>query len=262
MDQAPTILHLKGEFLTSGSSDLLSRLPSGDIIKEPWPGFTSEDSRKEMTIENSIYEKLGPHPRLVEIHHWDPDDCSLTMEYMPNGSLNPYIDAHHDTISTPQRLQWIMEAAEGLQLLHSANIIHCDAVPRNFLLDANLGLRIADFGGSVYEGWNGTAWPGSGFALPDGSSDARPTVQFDFFALGSTIYVIMTGREPFHELSSDEVGKLFSAQEFPDTTEIIIGEIISGCWHGEFTSAQEIYDLVHRRMISGKFTAPCPFHQC
>src|SRR5437762_9967057 len=109
-----------------------------------------------MATEGQIYEKLGPHLRLVKIINWDPEECVLTMEYLPNGSLKDYLLAHNK-ISMIQRLRWVGEAAEGLQLLHSANVIHCDVEPKNFLLDADLGLNIADFSGSSLEGSQASA---------------------------------------------------------------------------------------------------------
>ena len=44
-----------------------------------------------MTTESEIYKKLGPHPRLVKIIDWDPKECVLTIEYMPNGCLKDYL---------------------------------------------------------------------------------------------------------------------------------------------------------------------------
>lgn len=114
-------------------------------------------------LEYKIYEKLGPHPRLIKIIHFDPIECTLTMEYMPNGTLQDYLQAHSE-VSLTQRLQWVQEAAEGLQLVHLADIIHCDVEPKNFLLDANLGLRIADFSGSSLEGSKASACTGTRYS--------------------------------------------------------------------------------------------------
>jgi serine/threonine protein kinase len=174
------------------------------------------------------------------------------MEYMPNGCLRDYLLAHNNEISTPQRLQWILEAAEGLQLLHSANILHCDVGPRNFLLDADLGLRIADFSGSSFEGSHASATADTRFLPPDFDFHRIPTIQDDLFGFGSTIYSIMTGKYPFQELPSSEVENLYKSDKFPDVTGILCGEIIERCWRCEFVSAQEIFDLIHTKMQSSE----------
>jgi hypothetical protein len=45
------------------------------------------------------------------------DDC-LTLEYMPNGNLIAYLEKEKEVMAW-QRLQWCIEAAEGVVLLHS-----------------------------------------------------------------------------------------------------------------------------------------------
>ncbi|OBT41073.1 hypothetical protein VE00_10300 [Pseudogymnoascus sp. WSF 3629] len=238
----------KGETISGGVSGLVQRLPSGDVIKIPWPGLRAEKCRGDLTAEYNIYKILGPHPRLVKIINWSSDDCSLTMEYMPNGCLKDYILANNDKISACQRLQWIMEAAEGLQLLHSKNIIHCDVEPKNFLLDAGLGLKIADFSGSSLDGSRASACVGTRFERPGLDLRCAPTVKDDLFSFGSTIYMIITGHYPFQELDSNDVIELFEAQNFPSVAEIICGEIINQCWRGEISSAQTVCDFIQTEM--------------
>jgi serine/threonine protein kinase len=234
----------KGEFISGGVTGLVERLPDGNIVKSPWSGSRAADCRRDMATEFQVYKKLGPHPRLVKIINWDPENCELTMEYMPNGALKEYLYEHKDTICTKQRLQWAREAAEGLQQLHLANVIHCDVEPKNFLLDSSLSLKIADFSGSSLDGSQATACTGTRFLQPDFNWRSPPTVQQDLYSLGSTIYNIMTGQPHFQELPSDEVEQLYEANTFPALTDVLCGEIIQRCWCKEVASAQEIYNLI------------------
>jgi serine/threonine protein kinase len=159
---------------------------------------------------------------------------------MPHGCLKDYLSTYNDKIPTRQRLQWVREAAEGLQLLHSANVIHCDVEPRNFLLDAELSLKIADFSSSSLEGSQASACVGTRFLPPDFNWCSLPTVQQDLYSFGSTIYNIMTGKPPFQELPSDKVRELYKGHQFPDVTGLLCGEIIERRWRCEIASAQEI----------------------
>jgi serine/threonine protein kinase len=236
------VRYAKGQFLASGASGILELSPRGDVMKSPWPGQHGEDCRRDITIENEIYRKLGRHPRLIRILDWNPEDCVLTMEYMLNGNLQTFL-VEKDTTEI-QRLRWVQEAAEGVQLLHDADILHCDINPRNFLLDARLGLKIADFGGSSLEGSKPSAWNGTRFSLPDKCWRDPPTVQDDLFALGTTIYFIMTCQLPFPGLSEDEVEANYRNHKFPDVSKIPCGQAIERCWLLEIGSAQEIYDFI------------------
>jgi serine/threonine protein kinase len=233
--------YAKGQFLACGASGILEISPYGDVMKSPWPGQSGEDSRRDITIENEIYEKLGPHPRLIRIVSWDPENCVLNMEYLPNGNLQTFL-TENDAVAETQRLRWVQEAAEGVQLLHDASVLHCDINPKNFLLDAHLGLKIADFGGSSLNCSKPSACSGKRFSVPDRCWRDPPTVEDDLFALGTTIYFIMACQLPFPGLSEEEVEECYRNHNFPDTSKIVCGQLIKRCWSSEIASAREIYE--------------------
>jgi len=130
-----------------------------------------------------------------------------------------------------------------IQLLHDADILHCDINPKNFLLDAQLQLKIADFGGSSLAGSKPSACSGPRFILPDRWRDP-PTVQDDLFALGTTIYFIMTSKFPFPGFSEDEIEENYRNGKFPDVSGIVCGEFIKRCWTSQIASARELYNFV------------------
>lgn len=237
------VINGKGEFIGGGATGLVERLKSGDIVKSPWPGRTN-DCRREMMIEAQIYERLGAHPRLVQLKHWDPIDCVLTLEYMPNGSLRGYMKKNGQNISIRQRYIWALEATESVELLHSHGICQGDVGPGNFLLDANLELKICDFGGSSIDGSKATVAPGVRYRLPSLQS---ATIKEDLFALGSTIYLIATGHDPYYELpDEEEVERLYQDGVFPDLTGVPFAEAIALCWKQEAEAAQTITQLLRR----------------
>ncbi|KAF3067947.1 putative serine/threonine-protein kinase [Trichoderma lentiforme] len=139
------IIDGKGEFVAAGVTSVVELLPNGDIIKTPW--------------DNPFRD--CEHPRLVKIRNWGSAEHTMVMEYMPHGTLKKYIGNHYEDVSQTLQLQWARQAAEGLQLLHGFDIIHCDVGPHNFLLDASLNLKIADFGGSSINGSYASVCPGS-----------------------------------------------------------------------------------------------------
>ncbi|KAI3396846.1 hypothetical protein diail_11618 [Diaporthe ilicicola] len=250
LEENVNIIEGKGDFLGGGATGLVERLESGDVIKSPWTGRpTASDCRQEMAIEAQIYERLGAHPRLVQLKHWDPVDCTLTLEYMPHGNLREYVEKHGQNISTSQRRKWAMEAAEGIELLHSYGVLQGDVGPHNFLLDVDLELKICDFGGSSLDGSRATVAPGVRYRLPSlGGRHIRPAmIKEDLFALGSTIYFIATGHEPYNELTDeDEVEKLYKDGVFPELGGVPFAEAIALCWRQEVESAQTIIEIIQR----------------
>lgn len=233
----------KGEYISAGISGIVERLKDGSVLKSPYPGPDQEMAAKDIEREASIYRLLGPHPRLVPMLGHTSE--GLSLEYMESGNVKEYVREHQD-VPMEQRLKWAREAAEGLELLHSHGIIHCDTKPRNFLLDGNLNLKITDFSGSSCQGAKSNACESSRFYLPRDWREPS-TVRTDLFALGSTIYEILTGTSPYEELASQEVEKLYQEREFPDVSHLPCGEIILKCWLGQFSSAQQVYDSIGDR---------------
>ncbi|KAL3420291.1 hypothetical protein PVAG01_08790 [Phlyctema vagabunda] len=250
------VINAKGEFVAAGTTSLVERLPSGDVIKTPWAGdVREEDCRKEIAVEARIYQRLGKHPRLIELKGWDPEAYILTLEYMPNGTVEQYVSSHHHQIFVARRLRWITQAAEGLHLLRSKGVIHCDVGPYNLLLDTDLSLKIVDFSGSSLHGSRAMVCPGTRYTAPDPDwkPGKSPTVGEDFFSLGSTIYYIVTGRAPFDELPDEEVEGKYLAGEFPDLAGVLCGEVIRICWQQEAHLAQLVHEIVHKLYLQVDF---------
>ncbi|OBR15687.1 Serine threonine protein kinase [Colletotrichum higginsianum IMI 349063] len=222
----------KGKLVGWGTTGVVQLTSTGVVIKTPWKGEDLAQCRKDMLTEARVYQRLGRHPRLVGLLDWGPEHYTLTLEYMPNGSLRDYLKADPNGISAVQRLIWAKETAEGVQLLHSANVIYCNVGPRNFLVGGDLGLRIADFSGSSFDG--------------------SRAVEDDIFSLGSTIYTLIIGQDPFRELDSDEVETRYAARTFPDVTDQSCGDIIQGCWAGGISSAQEVVDILAAKLLTAK----------
>lgn len=239
------VIEGKGEFLAGGATGLVERLESGDIVKSPWTSPSSVlECKQEITIEARIYERLGSHPRLVQLKHWDPVGCTLTLEYMPNGNLKDYIEKHGQSISIHQKRIWASQAAESIQLLHSFGVFQGDVGPHNFLLDKELSLKICDFAGSSLNGSKAMVVPGVRYRLPGAHSTSAKE---DLFALGSTIYFIATGYAPHHDVADEgEVEKLFVNGEFPELNGVPFANAIALCWRQEAESAQVIYQIIKR----------------
>ena len=80
-------------------------------------------------------------------------------------------------------------------------IIHSDLAARQFLLDNGLHVKISDFGFSSFSDGDVLGFENSSHQLPrDLDGDMPSTVQSDLFALGSTLYEVITRRRPYEGL--------------------------------------------------------------
>jgi len=131
------------------------------------------------------------------------------------------------------------QTAEALLFIHFNGAIHCDIHPNNFLIDEHLNVRLCDFAGSLFGDFDGGALESTRFFLPR-DWRAPPNEQSDLFALGSTMYYILTSHVPYEDLPDDEVAVKYERKEFPNVEVLPCGRAIEGCWTGDFKSAEDV----------------------
>ncbi|TKA23333.1 hypothetical protein B0A50_07541 [Salinomyces thailandicus] len=247
---SPEIVHrwAKGKFLDSGVSGIVELLPNGHVIKSPWPGHQEADCQADMALEARVYQRLSDlfstHKRFVRVVEYDEAECALTMQCMTNGTLRAYLEAHNTILSEGQRYRWIHAMTEGLDMLHSANIVHCDFSPRNMLLDDALELKVADFGCVSMDDSKTFGGGSARFYHPKTLSRDRIGIDGDLFALGSSIFEVLTGRPPYADLDTSSVRALYDLQQYPDLQGLKGGDVIRDCWLFQANSARRIYQRV------------------
>ncbi|KAH7309119.1 kinase-like domain-containing protein [Stachybotrys elegans] len=238
----------KGKQVGGGATSHVELLPSGDIVKSPksnpYSPKEEEDHRRDMRIEAEAYRRLGNCPYTPRLVDWDPESCCLTLEYLEKGDLATYMTK---TAQIPGeiRQRWALQAAAALAALHAVDIVHCDVTPRNFMLSAALDLHIADFAGSSIAGSAPTTAAGPRFLPPGWSWHRAVEKTDDIFALGSVIYFVIVGEEPYAGLEEEEVEKLFGKAIFPDVSGLVCGAVIRGCWDGAFKTSEQVINSLN-----------------
>lgn len=123
----------------------------------------------------------------------------LAMELVEGQTLAACLDAN-GTLDEATALEWTIAIAEGLEAMHRQKIIHRDIKPENIIL-AQSGRRyqpiLVDYG--IAKVGNHTARGAKaatdGYAPPEqyrGGTDQRS----DIYALGATLFEMITGRTP------------------------------------------------------------------
>jgi serine/threonine-protein kinase len=92
-------------------------------------------------------------------------------------------------------------AAEALAALHEAGIVHRDVKPDNMMVDADMNLKLADFGVARLPGSTMTITQnimGSpAYLSPEAFLTSRLDHRADIFSLGVVAYELFTGQRPF-----------------------------------------------------------------
>lgn len=222
-----------GKVIGFGSSSFIGLLDHKTVLK--YPRVVGEQWDR-FVIEERMYNALGSHPRIIAC--FGLDERGLKLEYAIKGTVRDFLRDPKSacSITSRDRLKWSRQATEGLAYIHTKNIIHCDISTRNFLLDKNLDVKISDFQG-IYMDPYGVVF--NGFALENAKSYLpRPTTfsdeKSDLFALGSAIYEIMTGHEPFPELNElddeEDIERRYMEGRFPALDDVMGEYIVYKCW--------------------------------
>lgn len=131
------------------------------------------------------------------------DTAYFVMDYIDGHSLSQILN-ESGHISEKRAVRYIMQVADALRYVHSKNRMHLDIKPDNIMIDSNDNAILIDFGTSKqYDEVNGEntstligRTPGYAPIEQMGNNVMRFTPATDIYALGATLYKLITGKTP------------------------------------------------------------------
>ncbi len=153
------------------------------------------------------------HPNVVAALDADEDRGVhfLVMEYVEGSDLDDVV-RHRGQLPLGQAVDFVIQAARGLEAAHSQGIVHRDIKPSNLMLDGAGTVRVLDLGlARIVDASNpfgqaagarltqsGTYMGTVDYMAPEQAEDSRKADhRADIYSLGCTLYFLLTGREPF-----------------------------------------------------------------
>lgn len=145
------------------------------------------------------------HPGIVSVFDVFEENGTayFVMDYVDGRSLGSILrESGH--LSEKQAVRYIMQVAESLRYVHDNNRLHLDIKPDNIMIDASGNAVLIDFGASKQydeaEGENTSTLLGKtpGYAPMEqmGNDVVRFLPATDIYALGATLYKLLTGTTP------------------------------------------------------------------
>ena len=146
---------------------------------------------------------LMQHPRVLPVHDYGEDRGIpyIVMAYIDGGSLAQRIK-EEGPLPLPDVVRLIEQIAEGLDYAHEQGVIHRDFKPSNVLLDSRGNPYLADFGiakvSQETAQLTGSGIVGTPFYMaPEMFSGDAPSTSVDIYALGVTLYQMLSGELPY-----------------------------------------------------------------
>jgi len=198
-----------------------------------------QESAKLLEREKKIYSHLGRHSAIL--HCLEISDSGLKFPFMKNGNLRTFL---RNNVSKSHHIRsWIETALVAFDYIHSREVFQGDVSARNFLVADDLSIVLSDFSGSKIRDEESLVRPETRYEK-QGEELIKISRATDIFAIGSLIYEIVTGKPPYDKLEDEDVEKLFKRAEFPSTADVYLGEIIRGCWIGDYETVKQVLDAM------------------
>ncbi len=170
-------------------------------------GGTFEKYRKKFLHEARNLSRLS-HPGIVKVIEAfeENNTCYFSMEYCDGGSLESLVRGHG--ISEREARKYFKQIGCALSFMHKHGMLHLDLKPNNIMLRGSGEAVLIDFGLSKQFSDDGNPETSTsiGFGTPGYApieqanyrvaNDGKIPVTIDIYALGATLYKMLTGSKP------------------------------------------------------------------
>lgn len=216
------------------------------VLKEAVvPSGAEEQARKQaeqmLDKEADMLSKLE-HPNIAKVmdHFVEDGRHYLVLQYINGPDLRQFVK-ENGAASLLQGLEWAIKIAEILKYLHAQEppIIHRDLTPDNIVLYRN-DLFLIDFGAANrFVGAATGTVVGKQAYIPPEQLRGKSVLQSDIYALGGSLYYLLTGVDPLPLAESSPSEKI---ADLPKQVDDLVRKCTAFEPEDRFQSAEELLE--------------------
>lgn len=151
------------------------------------------------------------HPFIIPLY-WafqSPKNLYIVYEFCPYGDLSTILK-QKTKLSEAETKLYMSETVLAIEYLHSLDIVYRDFKPLNILLDSNGHIKLSDFGlakSNVSKDNPAMSFCGSpAYLAPELLKMSGAHKPVDIYAIGVTLYELLTGSLPF---ANENISRLY-----------------------------------------------------
>ena len=180
-----------------------------DVALKFLPKEISGDSEGLQDLrDETLKSRKLTHANIVRVHDLfalEGERPFISMEFVDGPSLAQFKTAQPQRLISWDRLRpLLLDLLAALEYAHGRAVIHRDLKPANLMLDQEGRLKLADFGlAAVGESLSRTTerlriGGTPAYMSPQQLDGVSPEPGDDIYALGATLYDLLTGKPPFY----------------------------------------------------------------
>jgi hypothetical protein len=166
----------------------------------------SPEARGRFLREGRLAASVN-HPNSVYIYGTEEVEGTpvIAMEMVPGETLADRV-RRQGPMPVAEAVDAILQIIEGLEAAQAVGVLHRDIKPSNCFVEAGGTVKVGDFGLSIstkareeiHLTTTGTFLGTPAFASPEQLKGDELDVRSDIYAVGVTLYYLLTGKTPFH----------------------------------------------------------------
>jgi serine/threonine-protein kinase len=185
--------------------NVLGRVVAVKVLREQYTGdaqFVARFKREAQAAANLA------HPNIVNVYDvgQDSDTYYIVMEHISGENLKEYIN-RAAPLPIDTAVSIAVQMLSALEYAHRSGLVHRDVKPQNVLITAQGTVKVTDFG--IAKSVSDLGITEAGLALgtahyfsPEQAKGERVVPQSDIYAVGMTLYEMLTGHLPFESESA------------------------------------------------------------
>ena len=189
-----------------------------------------EQQREKFKKEARRLRSLS-NPHIVKVYDLFEENGTAyyVMDYVDGENLSARLKRTNAPLAESEVRNYLNQILDGLEAIHNEGMFHLDIKPANIMVDSHDVVKLIDFGASKQQSMVGGATISTGISYTNGYAPSEQMAQSydkfgpwtDFYALGATMYKLLTNQDPpsVSDLSEDETEDKHLALPMPNVSE-------------------------------------------
>lgn len=188
-----------------------------------------EQQREKFKKEARRLRSLN-NPHIVKVYDLFEENGTAyyVMDYVDGENLSARLKRTNAPLAESEVRNYLNQILDGLEAIHNEGMFHLDIKPANIMVDSHDVVKLIDFGASKQQSTVGGATMSTGISYTNGYAPSEQMAQSydkfgpwtDFYALGATMYKLLTNQDPpsVSDLSEDETEDKHLALPMPNVS--------------------------------------------